>query len=112
MSDAEATAISSLPEEERQDLVQEQCMLARKHGHGRPACGPKGWPNDIVYLEINDMSNISAQDKRVVRPGASARIPGIEIRKITDPAHPACGQVWTSTVLSEVPRNPLCRGCI
>ena len=64
--------------------------------------GPKGWPEDVLYLVSNDMSlpTLSAQDKRMVRPGASARIPGIEIRKITDPAHPAYGQVSYSHLLS------------
>jgi hypothetical protein len=28
----------------------------------------------------------------MVRPGASGRIPGIEIRAIVDEGHPACGQ--------------------
>jgi hypothetical protein len=103
MADAEATALCSLPEDERQGLVQE--APTRKHGHGRPACGPKGWPNDILYLESNDLSNLSSQDKKLVRPGASARIPGIEIRKITDPGHPACGQVSTPTMLSGLPHS-------
>ncbi|KAJ1468919.1 hypothetical protein T484DRAFT_1853720 [Baffinella frigidus] len=90
MADAEATALASLQDDGRQDYVQEP--PTRKHSRGGPASGPPGWPDDILYLESNDLSNLSVQDKRIVRPGASSKIPGIEIRSITDPAHPAHGQ--------------------
>jgi hypothetical protein len=88
MAEAESTALSSLAEDGRQDYVQEP--PTRKQGRGGP---PPGWPDEILYLETNDMSNLSAQDKRIVRPGASSKIPGIEIRNISDPNHPAVGQV-------------------
>ena len=79
-------------------LVQPAALKQMQTSRGpRRVCGPKGWPEDVLYLASNDMSLSSAQDKRMVRPGASARIPGIEIRSITDPAHPAYGQVLTPT---------------
>eukprot|EP00290_Baffinella_frigidus_P045147 CAMPEP_0180301196 /NCGR_PEP_ID=MMETSP0988-20121125/23319_1 /TAXON_ID=697907 /ORGANISM="non described non described, Strain CCMP2293" /LENGTH=235 /DNA_ID=CAMNT_0022281657 /DNA_START=16 /DNA_END=723 /DNA_ORIENTATION=- len=85
------TSLGKQPKDVRAADVKEPA--ARKKTQGRPR-GPKGWPDDILYLVSNDMSlsSLSAHDKRMVRPGASSRIPGIEIRKITDPAHPAYGQ--------------------
>ena len=95
-------ALSSLAVADLQSLVQPSALKQIQTSRGpRRTRGPKGWPADVLYLVSNDMSlpTLSAQDKRMVRPGASARIPGIEIRKITDPAHPAYGQVSDSHML-------------
>lgn len=74
---------------------------------------PPNWPSEITYLTTPYYSGISPQQRKLLQtqpvdlPGASAATPplpeipsilkfgpspAVEIRSITDPAHPACGQ--------------------
>ncbi|CAK7202708.1 hypothetical protein SEUCBS139899_005435 [Sporothrix eucalyptigena] len=74
---------------------------------------PQNWPSNIRYLGIPVYAGISPRQRQLLQtqpvdmPGASASTPAlpeipsilrfgpsplVEIRSITDPAHPACGQ--------------------
>ena len=53
------------------------------------SCALEGWPADVNYTHTPDMSDVSPADKRLLRQDY---LPGVAIRRVTDPAHPACGQ--------------------
>lgn len=53
------------------------------------SCVLEGWPSDLSYTHTPDMSEVSPADKRLLRQD---NLPGVSIRRVTDTAHPACGQ--------------------
>jgi hypothetical protein len=90
MADLDAAGLSALSPADRRTLSED--TTPRRKPERRPGCVPNGWPTDIDYLTSNDLSSLSAREKKMVRPGASGRIPGIEICEIVDEGHPARGQ--------------------
>jgi hypothetical protein len=60
-----------------------------KRGVSFRSCALEGWPAEVSYTHTPDMSDVSPADKRLLRQDY---LPGVAIRRVTDPAHPACGQ--------------------
>ena len=53
------------------------------------SCTLEGWPSDVDYTNTPDMSEVSPADKRLLRQDY---IPGVSIRRVETPGHPAFGQ--------------------
>jgi hypothetical protein len=58
---------------------------------------PANWPPDVAYAHSPDWRSVAPEDlarlqTRTSSSGDDDGLPGVTIRRLTDPEHPACGQ--------------------
>ena len=49
------------------------------------------WPADVEYINTVDWSSMSVGDEAIVSL-CKSRLPGVQVRVITDQRHPCCGE--------------------
>ena len=49
------------------------------------------WPADVEYINTVDWSSLSVGDEAIVSL-CKSRLPGVQVRVITDQRHPCCGE--------------------